>query len=421
MKRKMIFLAAIIAFLSFEGCKGNDIKNNSGQTVHKKVENYANFDDDLDVKSEAVVDTQLLRKELNNILPPETILELFGSGYQNFYMGLTISKDNADYFVLGTDATYWVAPGNQIQDMTLKDATESDMQNKYQHMASHTNSKKAGKNLIFSTRFTDTKNIFKVKAGQLNGKAVRSIKLFEINTFIGPDGKTKAPWAVNEVPINKYREHLLEKNTNTYYYMTGLPAVSTDGFESVKKAIEYPQEALKKGVSGRVIIQIFADVNGNYAGYQLLKGLGYGCDEAVIKALQNSKFHTYPMGQRSSIIVPFEFGPSKATPIDLAVQTFDNNPDPNVYNNLRLGIVNKNKLEKNINRNYFIYVYIDNHLVFQNYCTGISTMDTQQFFWFRWRPNKPGTYNYVIYIDPEKRLNDSNLENNTLRGTLAFK
>ncbi|MDP4176592.1 MAG: hypothetical protein Q8933_21615 [Bacteroidota bacterium] len=38
-----------------------------------------------------------------------------------------------------------------------------------------------------------------------------------------------------------------------------------------------------------------------------------------------------------------------------------------------------------------------------------------------WRPNKPGTYNYVIYIDPEKRLNDSNLENNTLRGTLAFK
>jgi TonB family protein len=417
----MIFLATIVAFLSFEGCKGNDMKNNSDQTARKKVENYANFDDELDVKSEAIVDTQLLRKELNNILPPETILELFGSGYQNFYMGLTISKDNTHYFVLGTDATYWVAPGNQLQDMTFNDGTESDMQKKYRHMASHTNSKETGKNSIFSTRFTDNENIFKVKAGQLNGKAVRSIKLFEINTFIGPDGKAKAPWSVNEVPINKYKEHLLEKNTNTYYYMTGLPAVSIDGFESVKKAIEYPQEALKKGVSGRVIVQIFADINGNYAGYQLLKGLGYGCDEAVINALQNSKFHTYPMGQRSSIIVPFEFGPSKATPIDLAVQTFDNNPDPNVYNNLRLGIVNKNKLEKNINRNYFIYVYIDNHLVFQNYCTGISTMDTQQFFWFRWRPNKPGTYNYVIYIDPEKRLNDSNLENNTLRGTLAFK
>ena len=139
------------------------------------------------------------------------------------------------------------------------------------------------------------------------------------------------------------------------------------------------------------------------------------------EAIKKAKFHGYPTGQRSSIIVPFEFGPPKTSPIDLAVQIFDYNPDTNVYNNMKLGIINKNKLDKNLDQNYFIYVYVNGYLVFQNYCTGISKAETQQFFWFRWRPDKPGTYNYVIYIDPEKRLNDSNPENNTVRGTLVVK
>lgn len=43
----------------------------------------------------------------------------------------------------------------------------------------------------------------------------------------------------------------------------------------------------------------------------------------------------------------------------------------------------------------------------------------QQAFWFPWKPAKPGTFNYFIYLDPENRLNESNRENNTVKGTIT--
>ena len=198
-----------------------------------------------------------------------------------------------------------------------------------------------------------------------------------------------------------------------------MPAISVDGFESIRKAIVYPDEAAKNNVTGRVIVEIFADENGDFAGYQLIKGLGYGCEEVVINAIKNAKFRGYPSGQRSSIIVPFEFGPPKNSPIDLTVYTFVYDKRDNVYNNMQLGIDNLNKIDKNLDITYFIYVYIEGHQVFQGYCNGITTKQVQQYYWFRWKPEKPGKYDYTIYIDPENRLNDSNRENNIVRGTLT--
>jgi len=272
--------------------------------------------------------------------------------------------------------------------MIFNNRTDYNTTKKKINLTDNTNQKKIVTQTIFESAFADTKKIFTAKPGYLNGNPVRSIKLFEINSIIDKNFTFTKPWSIGEIEISKYRPHLLNPNLNIYYFSTGLPAVSIDGFESIRQAIVYPAEALKNNVAGRVIVQIFADEEGKFAGYQLIKGLGYGCDEEVVDAIKNAKFRGYPTGQRSSIIVPFEFGPPKTSPIDLAVQLFDFNDDPNVYNNIKLGIVNKNTLDKNLEKTYFIYVYIDNHLVFQNYCSGISKSATQQIFWFRWKPNK---------------------------------
>jgi len=415
--RKMFFV--FIAVLVLVSCKNS--KNETAKIAQQKNEYWANYDDQLDVKSEAQVDTVLFRREINEILTPGKIIELFSTGYHNFYLALTVTNEGETYFTINTDLSFWLNPGQQMKDMIFNEGTDFTVSKNKNLLTNHTNQKEISNQEIFSTPFLDVNKIFKAKPGMLNGHTVRSIKLFEMNITVDKNKTIVTPWTIKEIEISKYREHFLNPNLNRYYFSTGLPAVSTDGFESIRKAIVYPEIALKNGVTGRVIVEIFADEEGNFAGYQLLKGLDYGCDEAVIEAIKKAKFHGYPTGQRSSIIVPFEFGPPKTSPIDLAVQIFDYNPDTNVYNNMKLGIINKNKLDKNLDQNYFIYVYVNGYLVFQNYCTGISKAETQQFFWFRWKPDKPGTYNYVIYIDPEKRLNDSNPENNTVRGTLVVK
>ncbi|MBI5731013.1 MAG: TonB family protein [Ignavibacteriales bacterium] len=417
MNKLLIFF--IVTSIFGGGCKNNN--DNRSIVQQQKNEYWANYDDLLDIKSEATIDTVLFRKEMNQILTPEKIFELFGSGYHNFYFALTISKNGQNNFTIAPDISLWLCPGLQTGDMIFSEGTDLSIAKNKSLLTNHTNEEEIRNHAIFNTPFTDVKNIFKTKPGILNGKSVRSIKLFEMNITIDKKQKIVKPWTIKEIDVSKYREHFLNPKLNRYYFSTGLPAVSVDGFESIRKAIIYPDEAEKNSITGRVIVEIFADEEGKYAGYQLIKGLGYGCDEAVIEAIQKAKFRGYPTGQRSSIIVPFEFGPPKTSPIDLAVQVFDYNQDPNVYNNIKLGIVNKNKLDKNLEQNYFIYVYMNGYLIFQNYCTGISKAETQQFFWFRWHSDKPGSYNYTIYIDPENRLNDSNRENNTVRGTLVVK
>ena len=415
---RLLLLVSLTIILN-GGCKNN--VDDKAIVKMQKMESWANYDDLLDIKSETAIDTVLFRQEMNQILTPEKIYELFGSGYHNFYLALTISTDGRNNFTIATDISLWLSPGLQTEKMIFSEGTELSVEKNKFLSTNHTNGEEIHSHAIFNTPFLDTKNVFKSKPGILNKKSVRSIKLFAMNITIDKNKKIINPWAIKEIDISKYREHFLNPKLNRYYFSTGLPAVSIDGFESIRKAIVYPKTALKNGITGRVIVEIFADEEGKYAGYQLIKGLGYECDEAVIEAIKNAKFRGYPTGQRSSIIVPFEFGPAKASPIDLAVQVFDYNEDPNVYNNIKLGIINKNKLDKNLEQNYFIYVYMNGYLIFQNYCTGISKAETQQFFWFRWHTDKPGSYNYTIYIDPENRLNDSNRENNTVRGTLVVK
>ncbi len=415
---KLLLLLSLSIILN-GGCK-NNVDDKSTVRI-QKTESWANYDDLLDIKSEATIDTVLFRQEMDQILTPGKIFELFGSGYHNFYLALTIPKEGQNNFTIATDISLWLSPGLQTENMIFNEGTElSTTKNKFLS-TDYANRKEFRNHAIFNTPFLDIKNIFKTKPGILNKKTVRSIKLFAMNITIDKNKKIIRPWTIKEIDISKYREHFLNPKLNRYYFSTGLPAVSIDGFESIRKAIVYPEVALKNGITGRVIVEIFADEEGKYAGYQLIKGLGYECDDAVVEAIKNVKFRGYPTGQRSSIIVPFEFGPAKTSSIDLAVQVFDFNEDPNVYNNIKLGIVNKNKLDKNLEQNYFIYVYMNGYLIFQNYCTGISKAETQQFFWFRWHTDKPGSYNYTIYIDPENRLNDSNRENNTVRGTLVVK
>ncbi len=57
-------------------------------------------------------------------------------------------------------------------------------------------------------------------------------------------------------------------------------------FEYTEDNLVYPAEAKKNGVKGNVFVKFVVEKDGKLSQIKVIKGLGHGCDEAVITCLQ---------------------------------------------------------------------------------------------------------------------------------------
>lgn len=62
------------------------------------------------------------------------------------------------------------------------------------------------------------------------------------------------------------------------------------GIAAIQKLIVYPEIAKRAGVQGRVYVKAFVNENGSVQKVELIKGIGAGCDEAAMEAVQKTKF-----------------------------------------------------------------------------------------------------------------------------------
>jgi protein TonB len=62
-----------------------------------------------------------------------------------------------------------------------------------------------------------------------------------------------------------------------------------EGFAKyLRNALQYPAEAYDKHVAGKVYLSFVIQEDGSVADVVVVRGLGYGCDEAAVKAIRNS-------------------------------------------------------------------------------------------------------------------------------------
>ncbi|GJQ31455.1 MAG: hypothetical protein HBSAPP04_02940 [Ignavibacteriaceae bacterium] len=62
------------------------------------------------------------------------------------------------------------------------------------------------------------------------------------------------------------------------------------GMEAIMKLVVYPEEAMKKGLEGMVVVSGVIDEKGNVIKTKVEKSIGSGCDEAALKALTSTKW-----------------------------------------------------------------------------------------------------------------------------------
>ncbi|MCU0443553.1 MAG: energy transducer TonB [Microscillaceae bacterium] len=78
----------------------------------------------------------------------------------------------------------------------------------------------------------------------------------------------------------------------TVYKMTEVPPKPSCGImaylEYTEENIDRPIEAKKQGVKGNVFVQFIVEKDGKISNIKVIKGLGSGCDEAVVQCLQKA-------------------------------------------------------------------------------------------------------------------------------------
>lgn len=62
------------------------------------------------------------------------------------------------------------------------------------------------------------------------------------------------------------------------------------GFAQIYKNVRYPQSARDSGIEGKVYLMAYVDEEGTVLKCSVIRGIGFGCDEAAVKAVEASKF-----------------------------------------------------------------------------------------------------------------------------------
>ncbi len=69
--------------------------------------------------------------------------------------------------------------------------------------------------------------------------------------------------------------------------MPSFPGEKGDLEKFIVSNIIYPEDAKENGISGKVFVTFVVNKTGEISDIRILKGIGYGCDEAVIELIES--------------------------------------------------------------------------------------------------------------------------------------
>jgi TonB family protein len=103
---------------------------------------------------------------------------------------------------------------------------------------------------------------------------------------------------------------VMQNNDPAFFAKLDVEPRPVGGMADIYSKLVYPEEALKNNIQGLVEVLTFIDENGNVVDMVVIKGLGYGCDEAAKNAIRYTKFHPgfiKGVPVKSQLKIPIQF------------------------------------------------------------------------------------------------------------------
>lgn len=110
----------------------------------------------------------------------------------------------------------------------------------------------------------------------------------ETSEFEVPKGSSEVGNVKVEAP--KPVEKKPEPVDETYYVAVDMMPEPFGGTEKMQQNVNYPAEAKKEGIVGKVLVKAFINENGEVTRAEIVKGLGYGCDEEALWVVKSTRF-----------------------------------------------------------------------------------------------------------------------------------
>jgi TonB family protein len=130
------------------------------------------------------------------------------------------------------------------------------------------------------------------------------------NITIQTKKKTKKKVNTDQpLPPTVEEERDLEEDPAFYLSVEVMPE-PIGGMKAIYKKISYPKQAKENKIEGTVVIRVFIDRDGEVLDAELVKGIGYGCDESARLAVFYHRFKPgLQRGQRVKVQmdIPVEF------------------------------------------------------------------------------------------------------------------
>lgn len=116
--------------------------------------------------------------------------------------------------------------------------------------------------------------------------------------------KVEAPKPVEKKP---------EPVDETYYVAVDMMPEPFGGIEKMQQNVNYPEQARREGIVGKVLVKAFINENGEVTRAEIVKGLGYGCDEEALWVVKSTRFRPGKKNGKTlkvQLTIPVSFRPN---------------------------------------------------------------------------------------------------------------
>ncbi len=116
--------------------------------------------------------------------------------------------------------------------------------------------------------------------------------------------KVEAPKPVEKKP---------EPVDETYYVAVDMMPEPFGGIEKMQQNVNYPEQARREGIVGKVLVKAFINENGEVTRAEIVKGLGFGCDEEALWVVKSTRFRPGKKNSKTlkvQITIPVSFRPN---------------------------------------------------------------------------------------------------------------
>jgi len=124
--------------------------------------------------------------------------------------------------------------------------------------------------------------------GEQNGSGIEEVKII----------------AEQKIPVVKPKPEV------KYYAAVDFMPEPNGGYNAIQSRVVIPEQAKQNNISGKVLVKTYIDEMGKVVRTEIIQGIGFGCNEAAMRAVRSTRFSPGKLGGqyvRVQLIVPVFF------------------------------------------------------------------------------------------------------------------